>query len=451
MARDNKALTKAPRSLKKLVFNGTMWTMGGYGTAQALRLASNVILAKLLFPEAFGLMILVTIFMQGIAMFSDIGIRPSIIQNERGDDPQFLNTAWTMQVIRGVVLWLIACIGAYPYSLIYDEPLLAAMLPVAGLTAIIAGFNSTSLATTNRKLNLGRLTILEFVAQFVSIVVMISWVFVHPSVWGLVAGGITSAFVKMLLSHFWIGDIKNKLFWDKDAAQRLFRFGRWILASTALTFFARQIDRILLGFYLGTATLGIYSIAAMFKEAASSAIQMLGHKVLFPSYSEIVRSGDHARLYKALKKTRVLMIISSWIISLILIFIGSEIINYLYDDRYSAAVWMIQILPMSSLMGVLSLTYQNMYLAKGRSDFISIILVVQLIIQSLAIIGGYYYLDILGVIIGMTTVGWLLYPINAYMIIKLKLWQPEIDIPVIILATLFVIFYVNFIWISPSL
>src|SRR5690554_1654660 len=101
--------------------------MGGYGTAQLLRLASNVILAKLLFPEAFGLMVLVAIFMQGIAMFSDIGILPSIIQNKRGDDPAFLNTAWTIQVIRGVLIWIVACIGAYPYALIYNEPLLMSM------------------------------------------------------------------------------------------------------------------------------------------------------------------------------------------------------------------------------------------------------------------------------------------------------------------------------------
>ena len=91
---------ESKRSLKSLALKGSVWTLGGYGIAQLLRLVSNVVLAKLLFPEAFGLMVLVTIFMQGIAMFSDIGIIPSIIQNKRGDDPRFLNTAWTIQVIR---------------------------------------------------------------------------------------------------------------------------------------------------------------------------------------------------------------------------------------------------------------------------------------------------------------------------------------------------------------
>ena len=442
---NNSPPSKTPtRSLKQLALNGSIWTLGGYAAAQLLRLGSNVILAKLLFPEAFGLMVLVTIFMQGIAMFSDIGIVPSIIQNKRGDDISFLNTAWTIQVIRGFLIWAIACIGAYPYATIYNEPLLIAMLPIAGLTAIIAGFNSTSLATSNRKLNLGRLTILEFVSQAISIAVMIGWVLIHPTVWGLVAGGIASAFVKMILSHIWLGEIRNKLYWDRDAANSLFRFGRWILASTALTFFAKQIDRLLLGFYLGTATLGIYSIAAMFKDTANASIQMLGSKVLFPSYSELVRTGDNKRLYNAQKKIRLIMIAGSWSVSILLIFLGPVIINYLYDERYRDAVWMIQILPLGTLVGVLSLTYQNMYLAKGRSDFITLILMVQLILQSFVIIIGYYYFKLFGVIIGLAMIGWLIYPINAYLIHKLKLWQPAIDIPVILAAMLFAITYLEY-------
>jgi O-antigen/teichoic acid export membrane protein len=103
---------------------------------QALRLGSNIVLAWLLFPEAFGLMLLVNVFMQGLQMFSDIGIGPSIIQNKRGNDPDFLNTAWTIQAIRGFVLWFIACVLAWPIAWIFahNDPLawkLVLLIPVA--------------------------------------------------------------------------------------------------------------------------------------------------------------------------------------------------------------------------------------------------------------------------------------------------------------------------------
>ncbi|MFN3500356.1 MAG: oligosaccharide flippase family protein, partial [Pannonibacter indicus] len=73
---------------------GTAISLAGTGGQQLLRLASNLALTRLLFPEAFGLMALIQTFMVGLQMFSDIGIRPSIIQNKRGEEADFLNTAW---------------------------------------------------------------------------------------------------------------------------------------------------------------------------------------------------------------------------------------------------------------------------------------------------------------------------------------------------------------------
>lgn len=96
------------------VLRGGSWMVIGYGGNQALRLAANLILTRLLFPEAFGLMTLVNVILVGLQMFSDFGLVPAISQNPRGDDPDFLDTAWTIQVIRGGGLWLMTCLLAWP-------------------------------------------------------------------------------------------------------------------------------------------------------------------------------------------------------------------------------------------------------------------------------------------------------------------------------------------------
>nr|WP_320165790.1 oligosaccharide flippase family protein [uncultured Methylophaga sp.] len=429
------------QSLKNLVISGSVWTLIGYAAAQVLRLISNVILAKLLFPEAFGLMTLVTVFIQGISMFSDVGITPSIIQNKRGHEASFLNTAWTIQVIRGVVLWLISIVAAYPYSEIYNEPILAYMIPISGFTAVILGFNSTSLATANRDLNLRNITLLGLIAQLVSVIFMVVWVYISPSVWALVAGGIVNAVVRMTLSHLWISNQRNYFHWNSEDAKELFKFGKWIVLSTALTFFASQIDRLLLGYLLGASVLGVYTIAVMFKETTLKAIQMLSSKVLFPSYSKLINSGDDKRLYRALKKTRIILIASTWFVSIFLIFIGSYVIDLLYDDRYGDAIWMIKIMPLEALVGVLSLTYGNVYLARGKSSYITAILFLQLILQVTAILLGYHLNGVHGIIIGLTTIGWLLYPANVVAARRLKVWQPEVDIPVLAFAIIFTSIY----------
>ena len=68
----------------------SIWTVGGYGATQVIRLANSIVLSYFLAPDAFGIMALINIFLQGLIMSSDIGVGPSIIQHDAGEDPRFL-------------------------------------------------------------------------------------------------------------------------------------------------------------------------------------------------------------------------------------------------------------------------------------------------------------------------------------------------------------------------
>ena len=177
-------------SLFARALKGGALTAGAYAATQVLRLASNLILTRLLFPEAFGLMALVSVVLVGLQMFSDAGIGPSIAQSPRGDDPEFLDTAWTAQVLRGVILWLGTLGLAGPVAALYDAPDLARLLPVAGLTLLIAGFNPTRIDTANRHLLLGRVTALDLVAQTIGIGAMVALALALGTVWALVIGAV---------------------------------------------------------------------------------------------------------------------------------------------------------------------------------------------------------------------------------------------------------------------
>src|SRR6185312_14719419 len=100
---------------------------------QLVRLATNVVLARLLAPEIFGVMFIVTSLRTGADLISDLGFGQNIVQNVNAEDPDFYNTAWTLQVLRGVLLWGACCALALPLAHIYDNPLFAAILPIAGL------------------------------------------------------------------------------------------------------------------------------------------------------------------------------------------------------------------------------------------------------------------------------------------------------------------------------
>jgi O-antigen/teichoic acid export membrane protein len=113
----------APQAgLRSRLLRGSAFEMIGYGLNQAVRLGSNLALSRLLFPEAFGVAALVNILNQGLVMLSDVGLPTVIVQSERGDDPRFLNTAFTWQAARALALWLIASACAIPMALLYHEP-----------------------------------------------------------------------------------------------------------------------------------------------------------------------------------------------------------------------------------------------------------------------------------------------------------------------------------------
>src|SRR5215208_1678385 len=180
-------LAYAPRvsrtdSLRSRTIRGTLWTTGGYGISLALRLGINLVLTRLLAPPMFGVMSLVNIFIQGLQGFSDVGIGPAIIQSKRGDDREFLNTAWTIQVLRGFALGGISALIAWPVAKLYGDWQLLWLMPLAGSTAVLAGFNSTSVFTLNRHLDVAKLTVLNLVGQVAGAVVMIGWALKWPSV-----------------------------------------------------------------------------------------------------------------------------------------------------------------------------------------------------------------------------------------------------------------------------
>ncbi len=98
------------RSLRQRIIHAGLWTIGGHASSQILRLISNLLTTRLLVPEAFGIMALANTFVLGLALFSDVGLGQSVVRSKRSEDPAFTNTVWTLQALRGCLIWSL-CLG----------------------------------------------------------------------------------------------------------------------------------------------------------------------------------------------------------------------------------------------------------------------------------------------------------------------------------------------------
>jgi O-antigen/teichoic acid export membrane protein len=355
-------------SLRKQAIRGSVWTLAGYGASQILRFGSNLILARLLVPEYFGLMSLVNVFIIGLHLFSDIGLGPSIIQNKRGDDPDFLNTVWTMQIIRSVFLWLGSVLIAWPISKFYNEPKLLLLIPVVGLSTLISGFGSTAPFTLNRHIALGKLAIFEFGGQLISVIVMIVWAWFNPTVWALVMGSLVSDLIKTVWSHWLMPGHRNRFAWNREATKNIVSFGRWIFLSTALTFLASQADRLILGKLLSFKLLGVYGIAFALADIPRSVILALSGKVIFPAMSKLANLPREAFRAKILKNRLPILIALAAGLSVLISF-GDLLIVKLYKPDYHDAAWMLPIIALGIWHTTLYSTMSPSLLTIGKSVY----------------------------------------------------------------------------------
>ena len=407
--------------------------MTGYGYAQVLRLGSAIILSRLIAPEVTGLMAMVTVFFMGLEMFSDVGITPSIIQNKRGGERSFLNTAWTIQVGRGFMLWIVSCIGAWPVAAFFNEPALRWVIPVVGFSAVIDGFTSTSIITLNRNLNLRPVTILGMVTQILSYAIIILWAWFSPTVWALVAGSMISNTVFTVASHFLLPGHRNRFQWNREDARELFRFGRWIFFSTILTFLASQSDKIMCGKLLGAQTLGLYHYAVPIALMAPQFIKQIGMQVAFPVMSEIARMRPE-EMNEKLERVRLALIGASVLLLVPLMLAGDHLVRLLFAEQYWDSGWMVQVLAGGALAGIVNSTYGSALLALGKSFQISCLLVVHMVFLIAGAMLGYYWQGEVGFVIGLAAVEWLNYPATAFVMSRYGLWQPRVDISALALS-----------------
>lgn len=348
--------------LRKRAISAGAWNLGALVTSQAFRLGGNLIMARLLMPEMFGIMMIAITVSLVLHMLSDVGLRQNIIQSPRGDDPVFLNTIWTVQIVRGFILFaltlLLAALAWYAQTInlwspnsTYAAPELPLVLAVTGFSAIIVGFQSTKIDLAVRAFQQKKVVLTEFGSQVVGLVVMLGIGYFTRSIWSLVIAGLIQSMVNTLLGHFWFEGPSNRLQWERSALDELVGFGRWILLSSAVGVLAMYGDRVWFGGSMTPAELGVYSIAVLILGAVQLALQKVVGAVALPAFSEASRTNDTVRLHALYYRLKLMLDLACLFLCGLFLTGSPLLISILYDERYAEA---------GNMMAILSLSFFTM-------------------------------------------------------------------------------------------
>jgi O-antigen/teichoic acid export membrane protein len=353
----------SPRLLTAM--RGTTWTVIGYGSGQLLRLGSTLLLARLLVPQSFGLVALVNVFLGGLEMLTDLGIGLDVVQHKRGDDPLFINTAFFIQVIRGILIWVIASAFARPFAMFYHQPAVFALAMVASLSVLIRGFGGGSVWILLRHVQLKKVTSLNLSSDLVGFLVSVTWALISPTAWALVMGRVASSLAFVIYSHLLPGH-KTSWQWDRTAARDILLFGTGIFLSSATYFLSGEAERLIMGKFITVVELGCFSLALSMSGAVSGAIQQVGGRVFFPMIAKALRESA-ASAVSHYKRARLVFTVASVVIGVGSIAYGPRIVAILLSPKYAMTGWMLQLLGWRAAQDVFASPTSNLMLANGNS------------------------------------------------------------------------------------
>lgn len=354
-------------SLRSRAIQGTAWMIVGQVGQHGLRFASNLILTRLLVTSDFGLMLAVTVFLQGLAMFSDIGINAAIIQHPRGDDPKFLDTAWTVQVLRGLLLSLLCLVLSGPYAAFVGKPI-GTLLPVAGIALLFEGLGSTALATLNRHLSMRRLMLFQLRIQLAATVFTVCYAFVFRSVWALVAGALFASCLRMVLGHLLFPERRSRFAWHREHLATLVGFGLWIFLNTLLGFAADQTDKVVFSRLLSEDDAGRYAIAVLIAGMPYLLMVQFGSAIAFPLFGRARDEGLDIAM--VMHRVKFATLVPGGLCASALLAACPSLVEFLYPEDYWAAGWMVLPVTAGQWFRILCLAPANALFALGRLSWL---------------------------------------------------------------------------------
>jgi O-antigen/teichoic acid export membrane protein len=353
------------------LLTGTAWTVGAYGATLGLRLATNIVLARLLTPELFGIMLIVYTLQRGAELLTDVGIGQNIVYSKNAENPEFYNTAWSLQLLRNIILWLICLVAAAPVAKFYQSPTLALIIPVTSIGILLGGLTSVSRTLLQKRLLIAKSTLFELIVSFISSLSFVLFAYLSPTIWALVFGGLFNNAVLMIGSYFLLSDVKQRFFLSRSYLWEILHFGKWIFISQLVYFLSTNFDRLYLAKVVPLELLGIYGIARSISDLTGGLVLRLANSVLFPfiaAHSHAPRADLHAQLSPIRAKFLLVAVLG------FSVFVATAdlLIKLLYDQRYQAATWILPVLTIGSWFSILASINEATLLGLGKPSYSAI-------------------------------------------------------------------------------
>jgi O-antigen/teichoic acid export membrane protein len=373
--KSNKEMTE---SLSTRVVKSGLWILALRMLNRGLGFIRTIILARLLAPEDFGLLGIALLSISTLETFSKTGFDSALIQKKE-NVKSYLDTAWTVSALRGIVLFSILLFSAPLIASFFNSREATLIIRVIALYTLFAGLRNIGILFFQKELEFNKHFSYEFSATLVDLSVAITLAFILRNVWALVWGGLAASLARLVLSYV-IQPYRPRIRIDKEGFKELFGFGKWVLTSGILVFLVTQGDDILVGKLLGVTALGLYQMAYTLSNLPATEVTHMISKVTFPAYSKFQE--DRPRLKEAyLKVLKCTTFVSFPLAGGIFLF-ASDFIRIFLGNKWIPMVPAVQVLVLAGLVRSIAATTGPIFHATGKPRIDTIWQIVRLLVLS---------------------------------------------------------------------
>jgi teichuronic acid exporter len=401
-------MTSNNKSLKSKVLYGLFWRFMERGGTQGIQFIVSIILARLLLPKDFGIIGLITVYIQVANVFIQSGFGTALIQKKEVDDEDY-SSVFYLSLMISVVLYFILFFTAPLISRFYSEPMLIQILRILSFTLILGVVNSIQNAVISREMKFKKSFVVSLGGVFVSALVGVIMAYRGYGIWSLVYSQISGQVTSTIILWFTVR-FRPKLLFSFKKIKELFKFGSNLLISGLLDSVFNNLFPLIIGKLFGSTMLGYYNRGQSFPSLLVNNIDGTIVGVMFPALATF--QNDRVQVKKLVR--RMLVTSSFFVIPVMvgLAVVARPVVILLLTDKWLPCVPFLQFSCVTYALWPIFTANLQAINAVGRSDiFLKLEIIKKVLLVVVISISAHY--GIYAMLIGSVILSFVSAVINA--------------------------------------
>jgi len=353
-------------SLKQKTLSGILWSVIAQVARQAMQFIISVILARLLIPADFGLVGMVMVFTGFAGLFGDLGFGSALVQKAAIDDRHLSSVFW-VNILTGLVLAVLIFMAAPLIAGFYNEPVLKPITMLISVSFVISSIGIVPASILRRSMDFRKLAFIDMVqiafAGSIAIALALAGFGLWSLVWQLLISGMVSALLLGTICSW-----RPQLTFSGRAVKELLHFSSNLTGYNLFNYWARSLDNLLIGKFIGSAGLGIYTRAYSTMLMPISQVSTTVGQVMFPSLSTI--QAEKIRVKKIYLNTLAMIALISFPMMMGLMVVADDFVFALFGQKWVEVIPILRILCLIGMLQSLVTTVGWIYTSQGRTDWL---------------------------------------------------------------------------------